>query len=299
MNLMDIRKKDWHPDALKATAPDLQKQTAAARRVRTSHRPGQRLFRPEIRPQSRSARHRLDRRQSGQRHRPRPHPARPGRHQPRHQRHVFRLDEEMPDRCARRRPRVRLARGRLHDVDLFQERLARPRKNPRRLMASRTGKNSANCSPRPRRPATSGGILLPWFEAEIVPRVNRPGIHRFDLDEKDAAANCRAIFEAQMMSMRLHSQWMKVAPEKIFATGGASKDTPTFAGDGRRDELPRRAHRGFQERGARRRVAGGARLARPGRGKSRSGKRSSPVSPTRFRTAKSARTRRQKGSTTS
>ena len=65
---------------------------------------------------------------------------------------------------------------------------------------------------------------MPWFEAEIVPRVNRPGIHRFDLDEKDAAANCRAVVEAQMLSMRLHSQWMKVAPDCIYATGGASND---------------------------------------------------------------------------
>src|SRR5471030_415174 len=75
------------------------------------------------------------------------------------------------------------------------------------------------------KPGNDGGILLPWFEAEIVPRVNKPGIHRFDLDEKNAAANGRAIFEAQMLSMRLHSQWMQIAPEKIFATGGASKDT--------------------------------------------------------------------------
>ena len=67
---------------------------------------------------------------------------------------------------------------------------------------------------------------MPWFEAEIVPRVNRPGIHRFDLDEKDAALNCRAIVEAQMMSMRLHSRWMKVAPGCIYATGGASQDSP-------------------------------------------------------------------------
>jgi xylulokinase len=73
-------------------------------------------------------------------------------------------------------------------------------------------------------PGNNGGILLPWFEAEIVPRVNRPGIHRFDLDEKDAAANCRAIVEAQMLSKRLHAQWMKVAPDRIYATGGASND---------------------------------------------------------------------------
>ena len=66
--------------------------------------------------------------------------------------------------------------------------------------------------------------MLPWFEAEIVPRVYKPGIHRFDLDAKNTAANCRAIFEAQMLSMRLHSQWMNVVPDKIFATGGASND---------------------------------------------------------------------------
>jgi xylulokinase len=74
------------------------------------------------------------------------------------------------------------------------------------------------------KPGNNGGILLPWFEAEIVPRVNQPGIHRFDLDEKNVTANCRAIFEAQMMSMRLHSAWMEVSPEKIFVTGGASND---------------------------------------------------------------------------
>jgi xylulokinase len=73
-------------------------------------------------------------------------------------------------------------------------------------------------------PGNNGAVLLPWFDAEIVPRVNQPGIHRFDLDEKDVAANCRAIFEAQAMSMRLHSQWMGVTPEKILATGGAAND---------------------------------------------------------------------------
>ena len=70
----------------------------------------------------------------------------------------------------------------------------------------------------------NGGVLLPWFDAEIVPRVNKPGIYRYNLDEKDAAANCRAVFEAQALSMRLHSQWMEVAPEQIFATGGASNN---------------------------------------------------------------------------
>ena len=74
------------------------------------------------------------------------------------------------------------------------------------------------------KPGNGGAILLPWFEAEIVPRVNRPGVHRFDLDELDAAANARAVFEAQMLSMRRHSAWMGVVPERIFATGGAAND---------------------------------------------------------------------------
>jgi xylulokinase len=55
--------------------------------------------------------------------------------------------------------------------------------------------------------------------------VDQPGIHRFNLDPCDAAANCRAVVEAQMMSMRIHSQWMKVEPKQIYATGGASTNT--------------------------------------------------------------------------
>jgi xylulokinase len=74
------------------------------------------------------------------------------------------------------------------------------------------------------KPGNDGGIMLPWFEPEIVPRVHRAGLHRFDLEEKDVAANCRAIFEAQAMSMRLHSEWMKIAPRQIFATGGGAND---------------------------------------------------------------------------
>jgi xylulokinase len=71
-------------------------------------------------------------------------------------------------------------------------------------------------------PGNNGAILLPWFDAETVPRVNKPGVRRFDLDEKDVAANCRAVFEAQALAMRLHSRWMGDSPKKIFATGGAA-----------------------------------------------------------------------------
>jgi len=67
-----------------------------------------------------------------------------------------------------------------------------------------------------------GGMMLPYFEAETVPRVRVPGVRRSNLDEDDAAANCRAVVEAQMMSIRLHSEWMGMRPVSIYATGGAS-----------------------------------------------------------------------------
>ncbi len=71
-------------------------------------------------------------------------------------------------------------------------------------------------------PGNEGRLMLPWFEPEIVPKVLRPGVHRFDLDEADAAANCRAVVEGQMMAMRNHSEWMGARPQRVFATGGAS-----------------------------------------------------------------------------
>jgi xylulokinase len=78
-------------------------------------------------------------------------------------------------------------------------------------------------------PGNNGAIMLPWFEREIVPRVNHPGIHRFDFGEKNIAAqDCRAIVEAQMMSMRIHSGWMKIKPTSIYATGGGSVNLPVL-----------------------------------------------------------------------
>ena len=74
----------------------------------------------------------------------------------------------------------------------------------------------------PPSPGNDGKIMLPYFEPEIVPNVLTPGVHRFDLSKQDAAGNCRAVVEAQMMSMRLHSEWMGVRPSAIYVTGGAS-----------------------------------------------------------------------------
>ena len=71
-------------------------------------------------------------------------------------------------------------------------------------------------------PGNEGKIMLPYFEPEIVPNVLDPGVRRFDLAEDDVEGNCRAVVEAQMLSMRLHSRWMDVRPSAIYATGGAS-----------------------------------------------------------------------------
>jgi len=73
-------------------------------------------------------------------------------------------------------------------------------------------------------PGNGGGMMLPWFEPEIVPRMLTPGVHRVNLDVTDASANCRAVVEAQMMSMKLHSQWMGIQPVSIRATGGGAKE---------------------------------------------------------------------------
>jgi len=74
-------------------------------------------------------------------------------------------------------------------------------------------------------PGNNGKILLPYFEPEIVPNVLTPGVHRFDLDKNDAQGHCRAVVEAQMMSMRIHAEWMGVRPSAIYVTGGASVNT--------------------------------------------------------------------------
>jgi len=73
-------------------------------------------------------------------------------------------------------------------------------------------------------PGNGGRLMLPYFEPEIVPRVLDPGVRRSELREDDADANCRAVVEAQMMSMRIHSAWMGIPAREILATGGASRN---------------------------------------------------------------------------
>jgi xylulokinase len=68
-----------------------------------------------------------------------------------------------------------------------------------------------------------GALMLPWFEPEITPRVDRPGVRRRNLSESDANANVRAVIEAQMMAMANHSAPVTGGRvSRVLATGGAS-----------------------------------------------------------------------------
>ena len=65
-------------------------------------------------------------------------------------------------------------------------------------------------------------IVLPWFEPEITPAVPIAGTHRYGPARATPEAEVRALVDAQMMAMSLHSQWMGVEIDTIHATGGAA-----------------------------------------------------------------------------
>ena len=71
-------------------------------------------------------------------------------------------------------------------------------------------------------PAGSGGrVMLPWFSPEITPAVSAPGVRRYGLPP-DGTSDVRAVVEAQMLSIKLHSRWMAPRVDTIHATGGAA-----------------------------------------------------------------------------
>ncbi len=75
-------------------------------------------------------------------------------------------------------------------------------------------------------PGNDGRIMLPWFEPEITPPVLEPGVHRAGgLDPDNAAANVRAVVEAQMLAMASHSAWAVPRVTRIDVTGGAARNT--------------------------------------------------------------------------
>ncbi len=67
-------------------------------------------------------------------------------------------------------------------------------------------------------------LTLPFYGAEITPR------HDFDKpvadfsEEPTPALRIRSLLEGQFLNMKLHSEWMGVATERIRLTGGASKN---------------------------------------------------------------------------
>ncbi|HKI94137.1 MAG TPA: FGGY family carbohydrate kinase [Gemmatimonadales bacterium] len=71
-------------------------------------------------------------------------------------------------------------------------------------------------------PGNGGAVMLPWFAPEITPRVADPRVYRYGLDASDAAANVRAVVEAQMLALARHAGWMEARPRVLRATGGAA-----------------------------------------------------------------------------
>ncbi len=75
-------------------------------------------------------------------------------------------------------------------------------------------------------PGNHGQLALPWFEPEITPPVfTPPGLRaNFDFAAATPQTQIRAIIEAQVLSIRVHSQWIGDF-ETIRVTGGASRST--------------------------------------------------------------------------
>lgn len=74
-------------------------------------------------------------------------------------------------------------------------------------------------------PGNRGRILLPYFVPEITPIVLDAGVRRFGgLSPNDAAANVRAVAEAQAMALFLHSGWAGRRPERLLVTAGGSEN---------------------------------------------------------------------------
>jgi xylulokinase len=73
-----------------------------------------------------------------------------------------------------------------------------------------------------------GNVMLPFFRPEISPRmdIDAPILKGSDsfVNWEDADAAIRACVEAQVINMKLRTDWMQLKPEVIYLTGGASKN---------------------------------------------------------------------------
>lgn len=74
-------------------------------------------------------------------------------------------------------------------------------------------------------PIGNGGfMMLPFYEPEITPAVDTGGPVFSDQRERSSHETLRAVLEGQFLNMRAHSDWLGVAPERIYLTGGASEN---------------------------------------------------------------------------
>ena len=75
------------------------------------------------------------------------------------------------------------------------------------------------------RAGNQGRIMLPYFLPEITPLVLKPTVARFGgLTPDDVLASVRAVAEAQVMAMYLHSSWTGARPQRILVTAGGSQN---------------------------------------------------------------------------
>lgn len=74
----------------------------------------------------------------------------------------------------------------------------------------------------------NGNVMLPFFMPEISPRVNlgEPRLQGTDEFEnwQDGDAAVRACVEGQFTNMKLRTDWMQLATDVVYITGGASKN---------------------------------------------------------------------------
>jgi xylulokinase len=76
-------------------------------------------------------------------------------------------------------------------------------------------------------PGNRGNQLLPYFVPEITPRIPVAGVRRtgepaFVAGRADPATEVRAVVEAQVLALRLHSAWMPGEPDHLRITGGGA-----------------------------------------------------------------------------
>ena len=76
-------------------------------------------------------------------------------------------------------------------------------------------------------PGNNGNMMLPFYIPEITPKTSAPRVEFIGEDDfkerKSMEKAVRAIVEAQMINMKIHSEWTGIRVKKIKLTGGASK----------------------------------------------------------------------------